>query len=523
MDDNHERMLMRMAVVLLLILCPSFSITSADFDGASEIGLGSHTGSLGEGNELDTYTGLLESSSIVTVTFTSDAKYNQNLILYNPMREKVFTLYSKNGATVTETVYLANETETDQWFLGVESSNTGDYSFTISVTKQDDGATGTDVSAEYGEALGIATGTEIAGHLEGLDKADLYTLPLESGAIVTVTFTSQAEYSMNLKLYDPQRSRQITLYSKNGAIAEESLYLANETARDYWFVEIVSNEGDYTFTVSVADQDDGASGMDISPEYDGALPIETGEEIAGHLEGFDKKDMYTVPLGGPSTVSVTFISDAKYNQDLRLYDPQRQRQFTINSKNGAIMKDAVELTAEAEPGNWFVEIGGSNAGAYRFNVSVEAKESTGTTSPAPVPTAVPTAAPTVAPTAAPTAVPTAVSTATPEVTEPTSTPTAPPPLDSGQPSGPVGEGGSTGGGLIPVLVIVAIIGGFILLYMSRRGGTQVVVVQQQAPGTAGPGQAGYQGAQSEGNTQCGYCGASFVTKMARCPHCGANL
>lgn len=367
-----------LGIVLFTLSCVALSATSEDFDNAAQIAPGSQTGTLDDTNKQDMYRIRLESGSIITVDFTSEAEYNQALTLYNPSREKSFYMNSKNGAIESETIHLANETEPDDWYVGIESSNAGDYSFTVSVKYQDDGGTGIDLAADYATALDVGTGKEVAGHLHGADKSDMYKVHIESGSIVTLEFTSEADYNQNIYLYNPKREKALNIYKKAGALGTETIHLANETASGYWFVEVESsNAGDYRFTVSTRSQDDGGSGIDLAADYASALEVETGKETTGHLEGLDKKDMYKVYVESGSIVTVSFTSEAVYNQNLILDNTGREKALDIDSKNGAIGTETIHLANETASGYWYVQVGSSNTGDYRFTVSVEEQDDGG--------------------------------------------------------------------------------------------------------------------------------------------------
>ena len=367
-----------LVLVLFTLSCSALSATSEDFDNAAQVAPGTHTGTLDDTNKQDMFKIRFESGAIITVDFASEAEYNQELVLYDPSREKSFYMNSKNGAIGSETIYLANETEPNDWYVGIASSNAGDYSFTITVTYQDDGGTGIDIAADYATALEFGLGKEVAGHLHDADKSDMYTVQIESGSIITLEFTSEASYNQNVYLYNPKREKVISIYKKDGALGTETTYLANETESGYWYVEVESsNAGDYSFTVYTRSQDDGGSGMDLAEDYASALEIGTGIETAGHLEGLDTKDMYKVYVESGSIVTVSFTSEAGYNQNLKLNDVGREKALDIDSKNGAIGTETIYLANETASGYWYVLIGSSNAGDYRFTVAVDGQNDGG--------------------------------------------------------------------------------------------------------------------------------------------------
>ncbi len=92
-------------------------------DEAEEIKVpGEFSGELTEENEGDFYKFWIEPGSIIEVEFSSEATDNQMLRLYNPDEEEVFELGSSGGAIETDDYGLANETEGDYWYIGVEKN-----------------------------------------------------------------------------------------------------------------------------------------------------------------------------------------------------------------------------------------------------------------------------------------------------------------------------------------------------------------------------------------------------------------
>jgi len=127
------------SVVLLLIPSNIFadSEPNNNFITAEEIMPGSYIGTLNPSDTMDYYKIQLGSSSIVTITYYSDAVGGQQkLYFHNPSQIQILTLASGSNNVVSDTYYLANETALNYWYIKIEALTTieyGNYSFSLIV------------------------------------------------------------------------------------------------------------------------------------------------------------------------------------------------------------------------------------------------------------------------------------------------------------------------------------------------------------------------------------------------------
>ena len=225
----------------------------------------------------------------------------------------------------------------------------------------------------------ITVGT-YEGHLGETDTQDYYKIQLGSGSIVTITFSADSEWDQGLNFYNPIHVHIFDLSSSGTSEVADTYYFANETAADYWYIEIGSfsgtnSAGDYTFTVSVQNQDDAGTDNDVAEAFKNAFEISTGSEITGHLEDLDDKDMYKVHLASGSIVTITFSADSEWDQGLNFYNPIHVHIFDLSSSGTSEVDDTYSIPTDIASGYWYIEIGsfsGANSdGDYTFEASIE--------------------------------------------------------------------------------------------------------------------------------------------------------
>ena len=352
------------------------------FATANVIAPDTYIGTLNITDTADYYKIHLTGGSIIEITFTSDASAYQGLTFYDPTKNEIFIIDSKENTEIIEDYYLANETTTNYWYISIGFDDVveapGSYSFTVSVTNQNDAGTGGDVSQEYINAFEIPLETEISGHLEDLDDEDMYMVNLVSGSIVTITFSSDANAYQGLFFYDPAKNDIFTIDSKENTEATEDYYLANETTEDYWYIsikydDVVEAPGEYTFTVAISNQVDAGSLMDVAENYDNAFEIETSSMITGHLEDLDLGDMYKIYLEKSYYVTINFSYTSEFESGviLTFYNTNLDTIFSLPSiyevPSHSIGEDEIS-------GYWYVGLelsSGASWGNYTFKISIE--------------------------------------------------------------------------------------------------------------------------------------------------------
>ncbi|MFO8050323.1 MAG: fibronectin type III domain-containing protein [Thermoplasmatota archaeon] len=373
-----------MAALIIPMLTTADEAGNDSFENAEEITEGTHTGSLDQTDELDYYKILLDPSTIISITFSSQTENDQKLILCDPTQEERFDLRSSLEVEETDVFYLANETVRDHWFIKVDSfwSDKGHYSFRVDLDLQDDAGSGGDVNEDHSGAYEIDPGVELNGTLADLDEVDMYKIEIDPGSIVEVSFSSGSEMDQKLQFMNPNKEVKIDLRSSMEAEETDIFYLANETVRDHWFVKVeryYSDHGSYSFKVDLDLQDDAGSGKDVSGDHSEAFQIDTNIEFNGIVGDLDEMDMYKVELEPGSMVKINFTCNAENDQKLRFMDPTKDEIFSLSSSEGVMENDVFYLANETVRDHWFVKVERhySDHGSYSFKVDLDLQDDAG--------------------------------------------------------------------------------------------------------------------------------------------------
>jgi len=398
MKKPRNKKAMLLAIVSMLILS-TFIVGIESMSGqgyilqdAKEIEVpGEWSGTLNETNEMDLYTFELEPSQIVEIEFSSNAANDQKLTFYDFNQEPVFELRSSNSILSRDDFSLANETETDHWFISVTYGAEyqdwhGNYGFSISIDYQNDAGSGGDVASTFDQAYEIEEG-EYSGMIRDLDTRDMYKIELESSSIIEIEFQSYASDNQELTFYAPNRDLVFNLRSSEERISRDDFGLANETETVYWFIGITYGadyqdwHGDYTFTISIDYQNDAGSGGDVASSFDQAYEIGEGE-YSGMIRDLDTRDMYKIELESSSIIEIEFVSEAEDNQELTFYDPDRNSLFDLRTSEGTPISDDFSLANETETDYWFIGITYEADyqdwhGDYTFEVKIGSQDDAG--------------------------------------------------------------------------------------------------------------------------------------------------
>ncbi len=377
-------MIFIMAALIIPMLTTADEAGNDSFENAEEITEGTHTGSLDQTDELDYYKILLDPSTIISITFSSQTENDQKLILCDPTQEERFDLRSSLEVEETDVFYLANETVRDHWFIKVDSfwSDGGNYSFRVDLDLQDDAGSGGDVNEDHSGAYEIDPGVELNGTLADLDEVDMYKIEIDPGSIVEVSFSSGSEMDQKLQFMNPNKEVKIDLRSSLEAEKTDIFYLANETVRDHWFIKVDSfwsDGGNYSFRVDLDLQDDAGSGGDVNEDHSGAYEIDPGVELNGTLADLDEVDMYKIEIDPGSIVEVSFSSGSEMDQKLQFMNPNKEVKIDLRSSMEAEETDIFYLANETVRDHWFVKVERyySDHGSYSFKVDLDLQDDAG--------------------------------------------------------------------------------------------------------------------------------------------------
>ena len=209
------------------------------------------------------------------------------------------------------------------------------FEFVIGSQIQDDAGQGRDAGADFADALQIASGSQVVGHLAGLDKADAYVLELQDAPALIMT--ARADRNSGRPAFQLESlGESIEFFRVNPA--DENTYELLLGPDDDGLLEVYVTEGpaNYEFVVELVPQDDAASGGDAPAELADALQVDSADEIAGEVGQRDEGDFYlfTAP-SDDFTLFVDVAPDADSRVAIDVLDPDGIRVDFFRVEPGA--------------------------------------------------------------------------------------------------------------------------------------------------------------------------------------------
>jgi hypothetical protein len=239
------------------------------------------------------------------------------------------------------------------------------FTYIVEVEVQNDAGQGVDAGDAFDTALDLVSGQPVEGLLADRDRADLYLLQLEPGAVLR--FAAEVDRaSPNRARFDLQVEGERLFNGRvNPGAEEEVTVLLGE--EDDGILEILVDEGaaDYRFTAEVLPQEDGGAAGDAGNTLADALPIETGADLLGEVGGRDVADWYLFEVPDAAVaLTVTVPADA----------PNRVRLTVQDADGGQVATDRVNpgatgtLEFEGEPGAEYRLIVDEGRAVYEFRI-----------------------------------------------------------------------------------------------------------------------------------------------------------
>jgi len=153
----------------------------------------------------------------IDITMTPESNYD--IELANPKGEVVAT--SENTGTSTESIsYTADQT--GNWYFHVHAASDaekGNYTFSISISGQNDAGSGKDAGNSFSAALHISPGT-YDGYLDMNDWEDWYSFDVSAGEGIKVTLDVP---------YNAKSDCDIHLYNPEGELVYSAMYYGDDT------------------------------------------------------------------------------------------------------------------------------------------------------------------------------------------------------------------------------------------------------------------------------------------------------
>jgi hypothetical protein len=320
---------------------------AGDFIGVpTPIIAGNYNGTINDDVEdKDYYSFQAEKGTIINIT----------MIAWNSTRNFDLTLFASGGselasdhrdAGVQEKIIYSTVSTANYTFLIAPGviGHKGNYTFTLTLAKQNDFGTNNDGGNNINTPLRINSGGEGNGLLvDGSDDNDFYIINLEQGDVLDFQMVSVNTTNIDLFLYDNlgtelKRTDKLVGFNEsiNYAISETDDYILGIQLVDIIDESIIIP---YNLSIQIVSQDDGNSNTDAGNTAEDAffiIPLSSSVFQGKLYANGDTKDFYTFTTRNPAIIYINLFLDASVNFDLVMFDfSKREIYASRNTLQGA--------------------------------------------------------------------------------------------------------------------------------------------------------------------------------------------
>ncbi len=208
---------------------------------------GLHQGHLEDEDDFDVFKVAAGTGDMLTVTFTSGSMDDYTYLELVRGDDTVYwTLESMGGSSATKRYYTSNETPPLWFYVRVwMDTSPGDYTFDLSVERQDDAGMGKDAT-EACEAAFLVENGVVDGHLGDLDTMDVYRVEVMGGWMVYLNLTNKQPVSMSAAIVGDCGAGTVigTVTSMNGQVGRGSWTVPlNVTKGSFWHIRVTAASG----------------------------------------------------------------------------------------------------------------------------------------------------------------------------------------------------------------------------------------------------------------------------------------
>lgn len=253
-------------------------------------------------------------------------------------------------------------------FLGAD-----DYTFTASMTMQDDAGSGGDAVAEETTGTDIRVGT-FNGMLGGSDKADSYRFNVPARAIVRVSLANSSESENTLTTEVTTNGAHVRYrtdwYAAPGNGVRFAADALDEGVYNVHISGDTAKEATYTLTVEITPQNDAGSGGDAGEDFPTATQINMNQVVEG-FRGEGEKDCYqfATTADQPLSIEMNSLTDEFLGGRPipRVHDAEGK---TLAVGGGPVPGASETVTGTAVGTETFICIeGGGNGAPYSFTIA----------------------------------------------------------------------------------------------------------------------------------------------------------
>lgn len=339
---------------------------------------GDYNGTLVD-DDKDYYKFVVSKGTIINITMIPyNPSMNFDLTLYTP---EFLPIQNLKDAGIRETIIRSTLDMGNFTILIAPStiSDIGNYSFSLTLTSQNDFNSGTDAGNGIDDPLSILKGNSNGTFVSNGDLDDFYEISLEKGEIIYIFMESTVTTDIDLTLYD-SASLEVD-YSRKLVSVNESIYYAISSSDDYVihveFIESTEIIIPYNLSIAITTQNDGNSGTDAGNSDIDALqiiPLRNSIFKGQLIWSGDRSDFYVFEKDEAFTLYAYLEVPNFINFDLKLYDSDK---ILLDSSDQELYGAEETIIVERlENGTYYLEVKFISRsatpleGSYTLNIGV---------------------------------------------------------------------------------------------------------------------------------------------------------
>jgi hypothetical protein len=336
------------------------------FTDATLINPGTYDGWLGSGDRKDWYKFSVNTGYIINVDLSSPLGLNFDLKLYG-LGESVRATSDNEGSCAEYVSYVADSS--GEWRIKIYiKSGSGNYSFSVSITDQNDANSGGDAGNKFKTATPINVNETYSGYLMPSDTQDWYKFNVTSpDDYINVELTPPVGVNFDLKLFNQRGIEKAFSLYKTG---KEYISFYPDSIGE-WRIQILEGSGTYVFNISISstsNQQDAENGGDASENFDEAELITSGYYI-GSFQGKKDTDWYKFPVEAGQVIEVGVTS---WHTSLYIYDPDKK----CKAHEDIYYMGTLSFIAKSE-GQWRIRFDSDSSASYSFILTIRNQDDAG--------------------------------------------------------------------------------------------------------------------------------------------------
>jgi hypothetical protein len=329
------------------------------FADATLISPGTYEGWIGSGDRKDWYKFSVNNGQMINVDLNPSLGSNFDLKLYAPS-ESVRATSEHEGSSAEYVSYVADSS--DEWRVKIYiKSGSGNYSFSLSITYQNDADSGGDAGNKFKTATPISVNKTYSGFLMPSDTQDWYKFNVTSlEGYINVELTPPVGVNFDLKLFNRKGTEKA--FSSYSAGKEYISFYPDSTGE--WRIQILGGSGKYVFNVStssLSSKQNAENGGDAGDNFDEAELITSGY-YNGSLQSKKDVDWYRFSVEASQVIEVGVTS---WHTSFYIYDPDKKTKV----HEDIYYMGSVSFIVKSE-GQWRIRFDSDSPVSYSFILTI---------------------------------------------------------------------------------------------------------------------------------------------------------